>query len=191
MPWLSTAAAFGPPKNSQRNLKYPFKAAMVAKYCLNYLFDMLNETGLCQNFPQLSLRRNSKRIDILPDWSFEQKGNLRNHRNMLPQGMKAHLKSVVLIYLVNWCTFRLNDSEESLDDWWFSRTCSTYYSYFLSWINFEGNIFENQRKILFILCREVSRVKRRSSWPLLVIVFINLGCLYLLLEPNRFVIGCS
>ena len=99
--------------------------------------DVIAEAGLFKDFPESVIGSRGKRVDILPDCSFEEKGHLRNHGDVLSKGVQAHLQGIVAVYFIGGPRIRLKYSKQRLDDGRFSCSRPADNSYFLIGSYFE------------------------------------------------------
>ena len=118
---------------------------------------MFTQSWFFESKPQTLLRGRVEGIDILLDWTFEQERDLRDDRNVLPQGMKAHLKCIMFPDIVSWSSLWLEDTKESLNDRRLASACAANYSHLLSSAGLKSDIFKHKRKIFFIASWEVGK----------------------------------
>lgn len=151
---------------------------------------MFAQSWFFESKPQTLFRGRVERIHILLDWTFEQERDLRDNRNVLPQGMKAHLKCIMLPDVVSWPNLWLKDTKESLNDRRLASTGAANYSHLLSGAGLKSNIFKHKREIFFISSWEVSQGQWGLFGPLLMQIFIFLSSLDLFKETDFSVVGC-
>lgn len=98
--------------------------------------------------------------------------------------MWPNVQGIESSYCVLWPKFWLNNAKDGLDDWRFSCSSSSYYSYAGKFLSRKADVLQNCRQLGIIASCKAHKLNRRIFGPILMQIFTLLWCIILFLKSS-------